>query len=63
MRRELSRIWLETRKTIVFVEQSGTRDIRDRLESALENLVKVPDMPTRDLGKTWGAVELLPAGL
>ncbi|MEI7849532.1 MAG: hypothetical protein WCK35_27285, partial [Chloroflexota bacterium] len=27
------------RKTIVFVEQSGTRDIRDRLESALANLV------------------------
>ena len=27
------------RKTLVFVEQSGTRDIRDRLESALEALV------------------------
>jgi hypothetical protein len=27
------------RKTLVFVEQSGTRDIRDRLESTLENLV------------------------
>jgi hypothetical protein len=27
------------RKTIVFVEQSGTRDIRDRLASALANLV------------------------
>jgi hypothetical protein len=27
------------RKTLVFVEQSGTRDIRDRLASALENLV------------------------
>ncbi len=27
------------RKTLVFVEQSGTRDIRDRLESALEVLV------------------------
>jgi len=27
------------RKTLVFVEQSGTRDIRDRLESALETLV------------------------
>jgi hypothetical protein len=27
------------RKTIVFVEQSGTRDIRDRLENAMVNLV------------------------
>jgi len=27
------------RKTLVFVEQSGTRDIRSRLESALDNLV------------------------
>jgi hypothetical protein len=27
------------RKTLVFVEQSGTRDIRSRLESALESLV------------------------
>ena len=27
------------RKTLVFVEQSGTRDIRGRLESALESLV------------------------
>lgn len=27
------------RKTLVFVEQSGTRDIRGRLENALENLV------------------------
>jgi hypothetical protein len=27
------------RKTIVFVEQSGTRDIRSRLESAMTNLV------------------------
>jgi hypothetical protein len=30
---------VQGRKTLVFVEQSGTRDIRGRLESALESLV------------------------